>query len=129
MNKKIIEEYHAIIKNKISQLCFESAFDSIKKLISCAPNDDMAYYYMGVCLFAQERYDDAVNFYKTALKINPAHARAYFNLGVCYYLGNYYDKALINIGKALIIFSKLKELDAKKRCMDALNLIEVQRDT
>ena len=127
MKQSMIEEYHLIIKNKISQSRFESALGNIKKLLAYNPKDDIAYYYMGVCHFAQERYDDSINFYKTALKINPANPRAYFNLGVCYYLANHYDTALINIGKALIIFSKMKELDSKKRCVDALNFIQIQR--
>ena len=34
------------------------------------------------------------------------------------------DYALINIGKALFLFSKAKELDKKERCIEALRLIE-----
>ena len=127
MKDNIINEYHLIIKNEISQLRFDSAIGSIAKLLAYSPSDDMGYYYLGVCYFAQEKYFDALKSYATAIKINPAHARAYFNLGICYYLENKYDAALINFGKSLIIFTKTKEINERQRCIDAINLIEVQR--
>ena len=123
----IINEYYQIIKSKISKQSFESALGSIDKLLSNFPNEANGYYYKGVCDFALERYDDAIQWYLKALSFNIVHGKAYFNLGVAYYLKNEFDNALINIAKALIVFSKQRELDCKKRCVDALNFIQTER--
>ncbi len=125
----IIKEYYLIIKNKISQQSFESAIGSADKLLANFPGEANGYYYKGVCNFALERYDDAIKFYIKAITCNIIHAKAYFNLGVAYYIKNEYDNALINIAKALIVFSKQRELDSKKRCIDALNFIQTERKT
>ena len=82
---------------------------------------------MGVCYFALDRHDEALKAYLKAISLNIAHAKAYFNSGIIYYLENDFDNALINIGKSLILFSKQKELDAKERCVEALNFIQSER--
>ncbi len=127
MNESIIVEYCQIIKNKISQARFQSAMRNIDKLLYNFPANPFGYYYRGVCEFALERYDKSVNSYLTAIKLNPAFDKAYFNLGISYYCLNKYDNALINIGKALVLFSKKRELDNKKRCIEALKIIESER--
>ena len=129
MDKRIINEYYRIIKNKISQFNFESALNSIDKLLASFPNDSNAYYYKGVCKFALEKTDDSINAYIKSISLDIIHAKAYFNLGVAYYVKNNYDNALINISKALIVFSKQKELECKKRCIDALNFIKTERES
>ena len=98
------------------------------KLLQARPEDEQGYYYKGVCEFALEKPQAAIKSYNEAIKRDPGFAKAYFNLGVAYYVLKDYDNALINIGKALIIFSKQKELDKKKRCIDALTLIQKERD-
>lgn len=128
MNKNIIRQYCIIIKNKISQARFESALESINKLLYNFPKNEYGYYYKGVCEFAMEKYEDALKNYIRAIKLQPAFAKAYFNLGVCLYMLNKYDSALINIGKALIVFSKQKDSDAKERCIEALKFIESERN-
>jgi len=75
-----------------------------------------------------ENYSNAIRSYSLALKINPAHAKAYFNLGVTFYVLKKVDLALVNIAKALIIFTKRKELDKVKRCTEALKHIEKERE-
>ncbi len=127
IDESIIGEYCIIIKNKISQARFDSALGSIEKLLYNFPNNENGYYFRAVCEFAQEKYDESIMHYKTAIEINPGFAKAYFNLGVSYYILSKYDDALINIAKALIIFTKQKELDKKERCIEALKLIEAQR--
>ena len=127
MQQKILREYYTIIKNKISLTHFETAMLSIDKLLYNFPKDEHGYYYKGVCEFALNNHNNAIKCYSAAIKLNPAYAKAYFNLGVVYYITKEYDFALINIAKALIIFSKQKELDKKQRCMDAIKLIEKER--
>ena len=129
MDKNIIGEYYQIIKSKISQANFDSAMDNIEKLIYNFPSDEYGYYYRGVCEFARGDYPDSIKSYSKALKLNPGFGKAYFNLGVSHYMLNDYDNALINIGKALIVFSKLKQLENKARCFDALNFIEIERSS
>ena len=62
-----------------------------------------------------------------AIEIDPTFAKAYYNLGAAFHILNKPDDALINIGKALILFSKEKELDCKERCIKALNYIQDER--
>ena len=126
MNKNYVREYYQAIKNKIIQARFDSAIASADKLLQNYPNDEHGHYYKGVCEFAIEKYDFAIKSYSTAIKLNPAYAKAYFNLGICYYELKKYDFALINIGKALVIFSKRRELDKKNRCIQALNIIKTK---
>ena len=127
MKQNILRQYYQIIKSKISQTHFETALINIDKLLYNFPKDEHGYYYKGVCEFALNNHQKAAKCYKAAIKLNPAYAKAYFNLGVIYYINKQYDLALINIGKALIIFSKQKELDKKQRCISALKLIDKER--
>lgn len=127
MDNGIIREYSLIIKNKISQSDFISAIRSADKLLYNFPNYEYGYYYKALCYFAMEKYEDAIKNYIMAIELNPAFAKAYFNLGICYHTLNKTDLALINIGKALIIFSKHKELDAKAKCIEALQFIQSER--
>lgn len=127
MNQNVIREYYQIIKSKISLTHFETALVCINKLLYNFPKNEHAYYYKGVCEFALNNYKDAIKCYNIAIQLNPAYAKAYFNLGAIYCLFKEYDLALINIGKALIIFSKQKELDKKQRCLEALKIIEQER--
>lgn len=126
--KRPLNEYWAVIKHKISNSNFEAALVNIERLLRVYPKDAQSFYYRGVCYFAMEKYHLAIKEYSIALRLNPAFAKAYFNIGVCYYMINYYDYALINIGKALFIFSRLKELDNKERCKEALELIESEQN-
>lgn len=128
MDEKIIEEYYRIIKNKIAQSDFASAERSADKLIENFPKNENGYYYKGVCNFAIEKYEDAARSYKAAIRLNPLFAKAYFNLGICYNTLGDYDNALISIGRALFIFSKQKNAQAKQRCIDALQTVLKERE-
>ena len=129
MSNEILQEYYRIIKNKIISAGFHSAIANIHKLLANFPDDSYAYYYMGVCNFALERYDESMASYLKAISLDITNAKAYFNLGIVYYLQNDFDNALINIGKSLVLFSKQKELNCKQRCIDALNFIQRERKT
>lgn len=127
MDDGIIKEYYRIILDKINHANFDGAIRSADKLLSYYDNDAGAFYYKGVASFALEKYMDAVRFFSKSLEIDPVFAKAYFNLGATLYISNKYDDALINIGKALILFSKEGELDCKDRCMHALTYIQDER--
>ncbi len=127
MDKNIIEEYCFIIKDKISQQRFDAALSSAMRLKNNFPQNELGYYYCAVCEFAKEDFEKSAKHYKEALVVNPAHGKSYFNLGVCKYLEKNIDEALINIAKALVIFTKTKELDKKQKCLEALKLIEGER--
>jgi len=124
MEDKIIEEYCGIIKKKLADLDFEVAVNNAQKLIDNFPKSEFGYYYKAVALFAIGDIKNAITNYTDAIKINSSFGRAYFNLGICYLRKNMIDEALINIGRALIIFSKQNESDYKKRCIDALITID-----
>lgn len=126
-NNNVINEYYEIIKTKIKQSRFDSALESINKLLYNFPKNELGYYYKGVCELAKGQYEIAIRSYETAISLNPIASKAYFNIGICYYQIDKYDNALINIGKALIIFSKQKDLDSKQRCLDALKIIQTER--
>ena len=126
-NNSIIREYYAVIKNRLIQLRFDAALSGVMKLLQARPEDEQGYYYKGVCEFALEKAQAAIKSYNEAIKRDPGFAKAYFNLGICYFILKNYDSALINIAKALIIFSKRRELDKKKRCIEALSVIERER--
>jgi len=127
MNKNAMREYYHVIKNMLVQQRFEAALSSISKLLAQNPNDEHGFYYKGVCEFALEKYKDSLESYNKTVQLDPSYAKAYFNIGVCYYIAKKYDPALINFGKALIIFTKRKELDKKQRCIEALKRIEKER--
>ena len=127
MQQQLLREYYTIIKNKISLTHFETAMLSIDKLLYNFPKDEHGYYYKGVCEFAMNNHNNAAKCYSAVIKLNPAYAKAYFNLAIIFYLSKKYDEALVNFAKALIIFSKRKELDKKQRCIDAIKLIEKER--
>ena len=129
MSINIKNEYYSMIKNKITYFSFNSALGNIDKLLANFPDDSNGYYYKGVCNFALKKYDEAIVAYQDAISKDVTYAKAYFNLGVAYYVKNEYDNALINIGKALVIFSKNRELDCRTRCIEALNLIQSERKT
>lgn len=128
MQNNILKEHFETIKIKIRQSRYETALEDINKILSSCPKSELAHYYKGVCELAMDKVEKAAKSYSNAIKINPAFAKAYFNLGVCFFTLGKMDKALINIGKALVIFSKVKNLSAKKRCIDALNLIQDERN-
>ncbi len=127
MDNSVVREYYQIIKNKISQGDFTSALGSINKLLRNFPRNEWGYYYKGICEFALEDYENAIKDYKTAIKLKPLFAKAYFNLGICYHTLEYYDFALIALGRALVIFARKRDAQARQRCIDALQKIERDR--
>lgn len=128
MNDSVIKEYCQAIKGRVSQGDYANGLMIADKLIYAFPDSEKGYYYKGVCFFGLQRFQESVACYKSALKINPLDAKSYFNLGTSYQQLKDYDSALINIGKALILFSKQNKQDSKEKCADALKFIEYERN-
>ena len=127
INQQIIAQYYSIIKNKIDRMQFNSALASVDKLLTNFPNNEYGYYYKGVCEFALNRLVHSIRSYTNAIELNPAFAKAYFNLGSSHFSMQQYDLALINIAKALVLFTRLKEQDNRQRCLEAIKIIEKER--
>ena len=123
MDENILKEYYTIIKSKISQGSIKNALENVDQLLYNFPSDAYGYYYKGVCFFALEGYETSIKHYISAIKLNPAFAKAYFNMGISYFMLDKKDLALINIGKALILFSKTKEQEKRIRCINALRIV------
>ena len=123
MDENVKKEYYSIIKSKISQCSIKTALEYIDQLLHNFPKDFLGYYFKGVCFYALEGYETSVKYYLTSLKINPVFAKTYFNIGISYYMLQKKDLALINLGKALILFSKAKDEEKKLRCINALRIV------
>ena len=124
MSNSTIREYCLIIKNKTAQNDYVGALALADRLVYSFPNSEKGYYFRGICYFGIGRIEQAIVNYKAAIKINPLYAKAYFNLGTCYQQLKQNDLALINIGKALILFSNQKKEEAKNKCIEAIRFIE-----
>jgi tetratricopeptide (TPR) repeat protein len=67
---------------------YDAALPHLKKAIELNPSNDVAQDYMGVALFNLARYEEAAEYFQTALSINPAnkdareHFKAYTSLGL-----------------------------------------------
>ena len=127
MNDDIVSDYCLAIKEKTKTGDFVGALGIADRLVYAYPNSEKGYYYRAICYYGMQRYEESVINYKMALKINPLDAKAYFNLGTSYQQIKQYDLALINFGKALILFSKQGKQDAKNRCIDALSIVDRER--
>lgn len=123
MNENALIQYYTLIKSKIALGSIKTALEFTDKLLYSYPRDSYAYYFKGNCFFALESYETSIKYFITALKLNPAFAKAYFNLGVSYFMIQKKDAALINIGKALVLFVKSNENEKKLRCINALRFI------
>ncbi len=123
MDENALIQYYTLIKSKIALGSIKTALEFIDKLLYSYPRDAYAYYFKGVCFFALESYETSIKYFINALKLNPVFAKAYFNLGVSYFMLQKKDAALINIGKALVLFVKSNENDKKLRCINALRFI------
>jgi len=128
MTDNVIRDYCRAIKKKTSMGDYIGALGIADRLVYAFPHSDKGYYYRGICYYGLERYEDSIANYKMALKIDPLSAKTYFNLGTCYQQLKQFDLALINIGKALILFSRKKDDNAKLKCIDAIQFIEYKRN-
>jgi len=128
MADNVIRDYCRAIKKKTSMGDYIGALGIADRLAYAFPNSEKGYYYRGICYYGLERLEDSIANYKMALKINPLSAKTYFNLGTCYQQAKQFDLALINIGKALILFSRKKDEDSKLKCIDAIKFIEYKRN-
>jgi len=127
MDNQVIKEYCNVIKRKVSESDYAGAINIAEQLIYNFPNDFHGYYYKAICCFAYERYPEAINFYNITINLNPNYPRAYFNLATTYHKIKYYDLALVNFGKALILFSNKGDKSGKERCIEALQIVQSER--
>ena len=127
MSNEAIKEYCQAIKSRTLLGDYMNGLAIADRLVYSFPNSDKGYYYRAICYFGLNRLKEAAENYETAIRMNPTNAKAYFNLGTCYQKVQQYDLALINIGKALILFTKQNKQDAKLKCIDAINFIEDER--
>ncbi len=123
MDENALIQYYTLIKSKIAIGSIKTALEFTDKLLYSYPNNSYAYYFKGVCFFALESYETSIKYFVNALKLNPVFAKAYFNLGVSCFMLQKKDEALINIGKALVLFVKSNENEKKLRCINALRFI------
>ncbi|MGC8605328.1 MAG: tetratricopeptide repeat protein, partial [Desulfomonilaceae bacterium] len=68
-----------------------------------AQEEAVEFYNKGVEALAQDRLDDAINFFSQAIKVDPMDHYAYNNLGVAYKRKGDYKKAIQNYNRALEI--------------------------
>lgn len=123
-DKKLIEEYYYLIKEKIVKGQYLSAVSSAEKFASVFPDCELSYYLKGICHFMLQEYEISIECYKKVLELNPTFARAYYNLGVAYFFVEDADNAIINIAKALVFFDKRNEKASKQKCIESLEFIE-----
>ena len=128
MDNELLKEHCLTIENRIHNAMFQAAINNCTMLLRTFPKHHLGYYYLGVCYFALEEYEKALKNYNLTLLINPVYSKAYFNLGVTYFMLNSFDSALINIGKALILFSRIKDEKSKERCIQAIKTIQEIRE-
>ncbi len=63
---------------------WQGLLDWSRKWTKSQPEENMAWYSLGVTYDELKRYNDAIEAYRQALRINPEHAEAWYNLGVAY---------------------------------------------
>jgi len=63
--------------------------EQFQELIKADPNDDFLYYGLGLEYFKAERYQEAVEAFKTVIRLKPDYSAAYRELG----------KALARVGQ------------------------------
>ena len=82
---------------------FREAIKILKKILSQNPEDEIAWYNMGVSYAILEEYEEAVECYEKAVKINAKYYNAWNNLGASYNNLKEYKKAIECCKKAIKI--------------------------
>jgi tetratricopeptide (TPR) repeat protein len=80
-------------------------------MVSKSPDAPMPHYNLGNAYVKQNRLDEAVNEFITALNVKPDYVEAHYNLGNTYVKRNRLDEAVNEFSTAL----KLKPDDAETR--------------
>jgi len=108
-----------ISRNVIYQSQYNLWSDVIKKY----PNRNRAHCSLGVIMFNQGKFEEAIGYYKEAIRLAPNYAKAYFNLGNAYHSRNRYKEAVECYEKAL----ELRPKFARGHNEYALLLLELGR--
>ncbi len=80
---------------------YESAMDCYRRILANDSNNFKSLYHMGLILYEQKKFNDAHEYFKSALKANPKYAAAWKAIGILLFESNkikpalkYFDKAL-----------------------------------
>jgi len=79
---------------------YEPAVAEFKEALKINPDDPDIYYYLGVCNYSLERYDEAITCLKKVAELKP-NDEVYYYLGASYYSSGQYPKAIDFMEKAL----------------------------
>lgn len=81
---------------------YDEALKFADDMVKKDPNDYFMYYVKGFLCQNLEKYEDAIEAYKSAIAIKPDHAEANSNLGLvyCTLARNYQDKMPTNLSNA-----------------------------
>ncbi len=73
---------------------YDKAIEAARKIIEFNPNNELAFFNLGIMFLKLQRYDDAVGAFKDALALKPGYASALYNIGYSYSLANKYKDAV-----------------------------------
>lgn len=81
---------------------YGASIEQWNRVLEIDPGSDEAHFYLGACLQAGRRLDDAMAHYERCLRLNPGNAAAHLNLGLLYdYHRREYAAAAGHLKKAL----------------------------
>jgi tetratricopeptide (TPR) repeat protein len=86
----------------LMNLQFEEAMPEFKAALKLNPNPDI-YYYLGVCSYSLQEYEQAIDYLKKAAAEIKDDNEIYYNLGVSHYALRQYPQAVAYLQKALEI--------------------------
>lgn len=79
---------------------FNEAIAEFKKALELKPQDPDIYYYLGVCNYSLEQYQEAADYLQKAAEIRPDH-EIYYYLGASHYSLGHYPEAITCLEKTL----------------------------
>lgn len=95
---------------------YDSAINSLDKLIELDKNNAESYYFKGLILNKKEEYKKALSLITTALELNPQPAKYYFQAAVSNFGLGFYNDAMLYIKEAVEI--EPNDLNYKKFAAD-----------
>ena len=81
----------------------ENCTSFFNKAIKADPENLLAYRNLGLFLFKQKKYGEAIDVFKKAVEIEPADVESYNDLGSIYGMQGNYDKVIEILEKALFV--------------------------
>ena len=80
---------------------YQDAYVLLTEMITKNPSSSVAYYYRGMVLDEQKKYEAAISDYKNTIKFDPQFDLAYYSLGVDYDTLKNYKEAFSYYNKYL----------------------------